>query len=381
MATKDQEKIGLVFTNDPGWTGGTDYIINLINALALLPEAEQPPLVLLIHNEEDKQLLLSRTAYPKLEFHLIRFQPIKSILDKTLLKLRLKQPSAYPSRLKFIYPMPVVSSYASYFRKTPVQNRIFWIPDFQEKYFPELFEKEALAQREQRRSFLISRPEHTIILSSHAAKADLLKFYPENKARLKVLHFAVPQAPATDQDVEAVRKKYELPEHYFLCPNQFWKHKNHLTVLQAVKAIQNRGKKVCVAFCGKEHDPRNPDHVPALKAYVQQHELEKSARFLGFLPKEDQVALIQGAQAILQPSLFEGWSTTIEDAISMGKPVIASDLPVNREQLGEKGHFFSPLDEPQLTACLLQKEWPGTVAYHHRKKVLAFADGFLHLPD
>ena len=372
-------KIGLIFTNDPGWTGGTDYIINLINALALLPKAEQPPLVLLIHSEEDKQLLLSRTAYPKLEFHQIRFQPIKSIVGKVLLKLRLKQPSAYPSRLRFIYPMPVVSSYASYFRKTPVQNRIFWIPDFQEKYFPELFEKEALAQREQRRSFLTSRHEHTIILSSHAAKADLLKFYPENKARLKVLHFAVPQTPATDQDVEAVRKKYELPEHYFLCPNQFWKHKNHITVLQAVKAIQDRGEKVCVAFCGKEHDPRNPDHVPALKAYVQQHELEKSARFLGFLPKEDQVALIQGAQAILQPSLFEGWSTTIEDAISMGKQVIASILSVNIEQLGDRGIFFDPTSPEALATKLQRIDQRVILDYRQKERVKSFAKDFIKL--
>jgi glycosyltransferase involved in cell wall biosynthesis len=58
------------------------------------------------------------------------------------------------------------------------------------------------------------------------------------------------------------------------------------------------------------------------------------------------------SQAIIQPSLFEGWSTVIEDAISLQVPVIASDLPVNIEQLGDRGFFFSPHDAEGLARLL-----------------------------
>ncbi|MCK5691803.1 MAG: glycosyltransferase, partial [Bacteroidales bacterium] len=54
----------------------------------------------------------------------------------------------------------------------------------------------------------------------------------------------------------------------------------------------------------------------------------------------------------LQPSLFEGWSTVIEDAISLQVPVIASNIPVNMEQLKEKGSYFEPHNADQLAAIL-----------------------------
>ena len=58
------------------------------------------------------------------------------------------------------------------------------------------------------------------------------------------------------------------------------------------------------------------------------------------------------AKAIVQPSLFEGWSTVIEDARSLQVPVIASDLPVNIEQIGKEGEFFSPHDFKKLAELI-----------------------------
>jgi glycosyltransferase involved in cell wall biosynthesis len=58
------------------------------------------------------------------------------------------------------------------------------------------------------------------------------------------------------------------------------------------------------------------------------------------------------AQAVIQPSLFEGWSTVIEDAISLQVPVIASNLPVNIEQLGTDGKYFDPLNPEELAEII-----------------------------
>ena len=58
------------------------------------------------------------------------------------------------------------------------------------------------------------------------------------------------------------------------------------------------------------------------------------------------------SQAVLQPSLFEGWSTVIEDAISLQVPVVASNLPVNIEQLGRDGIYFDPHNPDELASIL-----------------------------
>jgi hypothetical protein len=55
------------------------------------------------------------------------------------------------------------------------------------------------------------------------------------------------------------------------------------------------------------------------------------------------------ALAVLQPSLFEGWSTVIEDAKSMNQWVIASDITVHREQIKNNVYFFNPHDELHLS--------------------------------
>ena len=58
------------------------------------------------------------------------------------------------------------------------------------------------------------------------------------------------------------------------------------------------------------------------------------------------------AQAVLQPSLFEGWITVIEDAKSLQAPVVASNIPVNIEQLGPNGVYFDPHDDKKLAELL-----------------------------
>ena len=73
---------------------------------------------------------------------------------------------------------------------------------------------------------------------------------------------------------------------------------------------------------------------------------------MGLIPRCDQLLLMKYCKAILQPSLFEGWSTVIEDAKSLQVPVIAANLNVNIEQLEEKGTYFEPHNVSQLVSIL-----------------------------
>ena len=61
---------------------------------------------------------------------------------------------------------------------------------------------------------------------------------------------------------------------------------------------------------------------------------------------------MQNAQAVIQPSLFEGWSTVIEDARALNKFVIASDLDVNKEQLQTNVRFFERNSAQALAAAI-----------------------------
>jgi glycosyltransferase involved in cell wall biosynthesis len=73
---------------------------------------------------------------------------------------------------------------------------------------------------------------------------------------------------------------------------------------------------------------------------------------LGVVPAHDLAALTRYSSAIIDPSLFEGWSTTVEEAKSLGKHVVLSDIPVHREQNPVLATFFSPEDTNALPAIL-----------------------------
>jgi glycosyltransferase involved in cell wall biosynthesis len=74
-------------------------------------------------------------------------------------------------------------------------------------------------------------------------------------------------------------------------------------------------------------------------------------RVLGVVPHERVAALLRES-VTLNPSLFEGWSTTVEEAKSSGKRVLLSDIPRHREQEARSGQFFDPRDPEALAAAL-----------------------------
>ena len=58
--------------------------------------------------------------------------------------------------------------------------------------------------------------------------------------------------------------------------------------------------------------------------------------------------------AVINPSFFEGWSTTVEEVKSVGKKIVLSDLEVHREQAPDSAYFFAPDDVKDLHEVLSQ---------------------------
>ena len=227
-----------------------------------------------------------------------------------------------------------------------------WIPDFQHRHLPHLFDARAYWKREIgfRAQVLAGRE---IMLSSEDARQDCEKFYPSTKGRTHVVRFAVPATPELDAaGARAIADSYGLPETFFFLPNQFWKHKNHACVVEALRLLKAQGHDVVVAASGKQADPRDPAHFPRLAGLVEKHGLAQKFRLLGLIPHAHIAALMRACAALINPSTFEGWSTTVEEAKAMGTPMILSSLRVHREQGGD-AQYFDP-ESPRQLADLLQ---------------------------
>ena len=209
---------------------------------------------------------------------------------------------------------------------------------------------------------------------------DLEEFYPNYNTNVQIVHFAVTHPKYDHLDIDQLKLQYQLSSDYFFAPNQFWAHKNQITIINAVAELKQQGINVVVAFSGKENDNRNPEYFPRLKKVVEENGLSENIKFLGFLDREVQLQLMNHSKAIIQPSLFEGWSTVIEDAMAMNQNIIASDLEVNKEQLGETGIYFERLNHSELANILKDFKSKNNNYYYfeHKKR---FAESLIQLNE
>jgi glycosyltransferase involved in cell wall biosynthesis len=100
--------------------------------------------------------------------------------------------------------------------------------------------------------------------------------------------------------------------------------------------------------------------------------------FTGFVSGEPLESLIAGSYAAVQPSEVEGLSLSVLEAMAHGKAVLASDIPGNREALGEHGLYFDPADVTDLTqqlkVLLSDKKLAAGLGAESREHVMAHYD-------
>jgi len=267
--------------------------------------------------------------------------------------------------------------------------RLYWIPDFQHVHLSYLFGAEEIQQRNIRFQ-LGCKHSDVIIVSSKNAQNDLAKFSPEHLSKSSVSNFVsnVPE-DIWEKNPSVLLEKYKIPEKFFYLPNQFWKHKNHMTVLEALRKLKERGVHPKIVFTGNMSDYRNPEYIEELKSSIQEWGLADQLHILGMVDHGDVLLLIRQCIAIINPSLFEGWSTTVEESKSIGKRAILSDIEVHREQNPPSCDFFAPKDAHKL-AEILEKRWnelqPGpdvimemSAREELPKRIAAYADNFIRI--
>ena len=318
-----------------GWLGGRYYLQNLALALARLPAAEQPDLVGVAPDGEDAEFagLL---------------EPVQEL----------------PPDADLVFPNWNVSP-----RSRAAQ--LHWIPDLQHRRLRGTFSATERLKREA--AFVrFALPARRIVVSSEAVRRDAARAYPPFARRLRVLRFTtVVPAEVVASDPAGTLARYDLEPGYLFLPNQFWQHKNHGI---AFAAARNLGRTlVCT---GATTDHRRPEYFAELT-----HDLPANVRILGVVPREDYLQLVRGAAALVQPSLFEGWSSIVEDARAFGRPIALSDIPVHREQDPAGGHFFNPHDPASLSAAVeraLEAPVPEEreALAHQNERVAVYARAF-----
>lgn len=349
--------IGLVLQGGPGWVGGIEYGKNLAKALLGLAETDRADFNLAFYAPEpiEPALLAGMPAAFHRALRLAPLPPSTWIARRTRQWLRAVglatdwlRATAAADRVDFLYPFLGSSPARDGFRSSA------WIPDFQHRHLPELFSwRERWSRDRTYRKTALVAPR--AVVSSEAARRDFLAFYGADPARIDVLTFAtVAQPEWFEPDPAGVARRYAVPERFFVVANQFWRHKNHALVFEALRRLRRRGIRPAVVCTGNPHDHRRPGLADEIRRSLDG--IEDQVHLVGLIPRQDQIQLLRQAIAIVQPSRFEGWSTVVEDARALGKRIAVSDIPVHREQDPPMARYFPP-DDPDRMASILVDWW------------------------
>jgi glycosyltransferase involved in cell wall biosynthesis len=348
-------RVGFFLTPTTGWLGGINYFKNLFSSVAVAGNA-QTELIVFVPTDVDSAALdmmlpdgsnvtvirssLLKRGHPWwLAWRVFRKLFNTELFARTLVRR---------------HRLDVVSH--SDFVRGSGARIVNWLPDFQHLHLPRMFEAPELKSRVSRYANL-ARHSDRIVVSSEDGRRDLVTAMPDAASKARVLRFvsSVPQKywSLDDADHERILERYRLERDFFYVPNQFWQHKNHAILLDAITLAKARNLRVQIVCSGATRDPRSPGHFEQLQRRAADVGCADALRILGIIPYEDVFGLVRFSCAVVNPSRFEGWSSTVEECKSVGKRMLLSNIAVHREQMPQAS-FFDP-DKPEELVELLQK--------------------------
>ncbi len=237
--------------------------------------------------------------------------------------------------------------FPSYYYEETSKPFIYTIWDLQHRLqpmFPELIEENKIATRDAYLRTILTKAAY-VLTGAERGRSEIVTFYNVHPERIVLLPHPT---PLYVYDTKAV---YDLPgvnydEPFVFFPAQFWAHKNHITLLLALKLMlekQGAKKTPKLYLAGSEKNTKN--HITAK---IKELGLTDQVKILGFISNEQLVGMYKKASALVYPTLFGPENLPPLEAFALDCPVITSDVPGSEEQYRDAALVFKRFDHVDL---------------------------------
>ena len=179
-----------------------------------------------------------------------------------------------------------------------------------------------------------------VIVPAQSVRDEILSLFRIPASRIHVTYEGV--GSALLQSSPSATSPREKP--YFLYVGNFYPHKNVIKLIDAFSHI----KEDCELVLVGAHDHFS-SHVTSR---IKDLHLESRVHMVGRVGDDELVDLYAHAQALVHPSLAEGFGLTTLEALYFKTPVIASRIPLFEEVLGDSFTPIDPLDEYSISEAL-----------------------------
>ena len=206
-----------------------------------------------------------------------------------------------------------------------------------------------------------------VIAESPLGKENLERRYNLDRNRVHWISISPAQRSFEQGDPNFdPRKAADIPSgaHYVFYPAQFWAHKNHKLIVDALACLgKSDSEEVYAVFCGSDCG-----NLPIILEMAKRKGVENLVKYVGFVPDEQMSAFYKHSLALVMPSYFGPTNMPPFEAFALDTPVVVSDLPGIRDQVGEAALLVTPdkpeslrdailrlVKEPQLKDTLTEK--------------------------
>jgi glycosyltransferase involved in cell wall biosynthesis len=229
---------------------------------------------------------------------------------------------------------------------------ILTINDLQHLHHPEFFTPAQYEERERLYRQSAERASHIICISEFT-RQDVHRQYGIPLEKMSTV-WIVPSRnvwrPIAPDRRDAVLAAMGLSQQFLFFPAHCWPHKNHARLVDAFSRVLDalpRGLKLVLT--GR----RMPDDHPAA-VLIRERRLGDRVVHLGYRSPLEIRALFEGCQALVFPSLFEGFGMPVAEAIISGKPVLCSNITSLPEIAGDAALTFDPEDVAAIGQALVE---------------------------
>jgi len=188
------------------------------------------------------------------------------------------------------------------------------------------------------------RKVNKVITVSENTKKDIVKFYDVDKEKVKVIYngYDMNDKFTKQESRNYIFNKYNI-EGYFFMVGIHYRYKNLHTVIEAYSKIYKEiNLKLVIAGNSKVEYGRE------LVSLVDRLGLNEHVIFLGYVNDDEKEMLYKASNALIYPSLYEGFGLPVLEAMYNETPVLCSNTSSLPEVVSTAAILFNPLDEVDI---------------------------------
>lgn len=345
------KKIAAYYNVMPEWGGAFQYALTLTKALASLPPETAEIRCYCENSVWHPHLEKLGLAYEAIErTRLIFIARLARSLNKRLWPDRFVASSNANRRISAWRPDLLVSVHSNYFLLPKNCRQIAPIHDLMhihERRFPEVGKRGEIKNRE--RIFLgIVRHCNVILVDSRLGGEHVLASYPARPDQIMVLPYAASESLLLAEP--RCPKEADLPQKFMFYPAQFWEHKNHVRVAEAMAVARRECPDLHCVFTGS----MKYSGYETFRRKISELEIDAAVTVLGYVGEEEISWLYRHARCLFMPTFFGPTNIPPLEAMALGCPVAVSGVYAMPEQCGDAALYFHPESVPEMAAVMVR---------------------------